>query len=360
MRSLATAIRYESCGDPGLVLKSGNIDTGSLGPKSVAIKMLAAPINVSDLNMIEGTYGIKAKLPAVGGNEGVGVVKGVGADVTSLNEGDWVIPSSPGFGTWRDETVVEENDVITVPNDIPVSYAATLSVNPATAYRLLRDFAQLKPGDVVMQNGANSMVGLCVIQMAREMGVKTINIVRSDRPDLHSTLRLLNNYGGDLNVPDNYVGTPEFKAIMKDMGPCKLALNCIGGDILTDMARSLTDGAKVVSYGGMSKKPIDLPSDLVSSKSLSMEGFWVTEWNSKASITERINMLNDIATMVKEEKLSLLYELYDFDDFSRALEKSKEAFRLRKIVLQIDHPDRLKEHDEKSEDEYEVFSYPVK
>jgi len=68
-----------------------------------------------------------------------------------------------------------------IDNDIPVPYAATLGVNPCTAYRMLKDFVQLKPGDVVMQNGANSMVGLAVIQLAREMGLKTINIVRSDR-----------------------------------------------------------------------------------------------------------------------------------------------------------------------------------
>ena len=68
-----------------------------------------------------------------------------------------------------------------VPNDIPAAYAATIAVNPCTAYRMLRDFVSLKPGDVIMQNGANSMVGLAVIQMAREMGVKTINIIRSDR-----------------------------------------------------------------------------------------------------------------------------------------------------------------------------------
>ncbi len=68
-----------------------------------------------------------------------------------------------------------------VSNDIPAAYAATLSVNPATAYRLLKDFSSLKAGDVIIQNGANSMVGQAVIQMARERGVKTINVIRSDR-----------------------------------------------------------------------------------------------------------------------------------------------------------------------------------
>jgi mitochondrial enoyl-[acyl-carrier protein] reductase / trans-2-enoyl-CoA reductase len=68
-----------------------------------------------------------------------------------------------------------------VPKDIPPYYAATLAVNPSTAYRLLHDFTKLKRGDVIIQNAANSMVGQAVIQLAREMGVITINVVRSDR-----------------------------------------------------------------------------------------------------------------------------------------------------------------------------------
>lgn len=46
-------------------------------------------------------YGVTPKLPAVGGNEGVGVVEAVGAKVKGLKQGDWVIPANPasGFGT---------------------------------------------------------------------------------------------------------------------------------------------------------------------------------------------------------------------------------------------------------------------
>ena len=148
------------------------------------VKILAASINPSDLNMIEGVYGVKAALPAIGGNEGVAVVTKVGSSVTKLSVGDWVIPTLAGFGTWRDRAVIDESVLFKVPKDIPVEYAASLSVNPCTAYRLLRDFKTLKPGDVIIQNGANSMVGLSIVQMAREMGVKTINIIRSDRSNI--------------------------------------------------------------------------------------------------------------------------------------------------------------------------------
>ena len=43
---------------------------------------------------------------------------------------------------------------------------------------MLKDFAQLKEGDYVLQNGANSQVGLAVIQLAKAWGLKTINFVR--------------------------------------------------------------------------------------------------------------------------------------------------------------------------------------
>lgn len=59
----------------------------------------------------------------------------------------------------------------------PVS-AATISVNPFTADRMLLDFVKLREGDWVVQNGANSGVGQNVIQLARIRGFKTVNVIR--------------------------------------------------------------------------------------------------------------------------------------------------------------------------------------
>lgn len=51
-----------------------------------------------------------------------------------------------------------------IPSDVDIATAATISVNPGTAYRMLKDFVPLKNGDTVIQNGANSAVGQAVIQ----------------------------------------------------------------------------------------------------------------------------------------------------------------------------------------------------
>lgn len=45
-----------------------------------------------------GNYGLLPKLPAVGGNEGVGQVVAVGSNVTGVKPGDWVIPATAGLG----------------------------------------------------------------------------------------------------------------------------------------------------------------------------------------------------------------------------------------------------------------------
>ncbi|XP_028821731.1 enoyl-[acyl-carrier-protein] reductase, mitochondrial-like [Denticeps clupeoides] len=149
-----------------------------VGRRSVQLRVLAAPVNPADVNMIQGTYPILPEFPAVGGNEGVGDVLEVGHEVTSLSAGDWVIPVDTGFGTWRTEAVCDAGYLLPVPRDISLLGAVTIGVNPCTAYRMLHDFQPLSPGSTVIQNGANSGVGQVVIQIAAAMGLGTINVIR--------------------------------------------------------------------------------------------------------------------------------------------------------------------------------------
>ena len=77
----------------------------------------------------------------------------------------------------------------------PVSY--THLVNPPTASLLLSEFVDLKPGDWVIQNAANSGVGSYLIQLAKLRGFKTINVVRRE-----SAVAAVEAEGGDLVLVD--------------------------------------------------------------------------------------------------------------------------------------------------------------
>lgn len=147
-----------------LELTSTNLNVDFLKSNEVLVRWLAAPINPADINQIQGVYPIKPPVPAVGGNEGCAVVEKVGTNVANLKVGDHVIPLNSGLGTWTQYGVYDASNLFHVDNSLPVYHAATLQVNPSTAYRMLKDFVQLSPGDFVVQNGANSAAGRYVIQ----------------------------------------------------------------------------------------------------------------------------------------------------------------------------------------------------
>jgi len=73
--------------------------------------------------------------------------------------------------------------ILQIPKDVGLVEASMMNVNPCTAYRMLKDFVQLKPGDTVIQNGGNSAVGQLVIQLCKIWNYKTINVIR-DRPNV--------------------------------------------------------------------------------------------------------------------------------------------------------------------------------
>ena len=75
------AIVIHAHGSPAEVAHAEPVPLGDPQPHEVRVRVLAAPINPADLNMIEGTYGILPPLPAVPGGEVHGFFEVVGIAV---------------------------------------------------------------------------------------------------------------------------------------------------------------------------------------------------------------------------------------------------------------------------------------
>ncbi|XP_073419511.1 enoyl-[acyl-carrier-protein] reductase, mitochondrial isoform X1 [Dendrobates tinctorius] len=338
-RQLGTAaargLVYEKHGEPTQVLRLKNIEVSSPTNYEVRVRMLAAPINPSDINMVQGTYALLPPLPTVGGNEGVGVVAEVGNHVSSVRPGDWVIPVDAGLGTWCTEGLFSEQALVRVQSDISVVGAATLSVNPCTAYRLLSDYETLRPGDTVIQNASNSGVGQAVIQIAASLGITTINVVR-DRPNLHSLVERLRELGANHVITEEQLRKPEMKDLFKNCPRPRLALNCVGGKSTTEMLRHLDYGGTMVTYGGMAKQPVTVPVSALIFKNVKLCGFWVTKWkkdryHNREEITKMIRDLCDL--MCRGKLLPPPCTEWPLEDFSQALRDAQTPFLSRKQIL---------------------------
>ncbi|KAI9105436.1 hypothetical protein DFS34DRAFT_644251 [Phlyctochytrium arcticum] len=347
----AISLVYSQYGPPEKVLRAHEEDLAALEPSQVEIHFLASPINPADINQIQGTYPVKPVLKegigAVGGNEGLAEVTAIGKNVTDLQVGDWVIPSGSGFGTWRTHAICGTKELLTVDRKKGVDplVAATITVNPCTAFRMLRDFTPLEFGDVVIQNGANSGVGQAVIQLAKAWGYRTVNVVRN-RPDFESLAARLKDLGADMVVTEEELRKPETAAQIKSLGPpAKLGLNCVGGKSATNVARLLSQGGSFVTYGGMSKEPVTIPTSLLIFKDITCHGFWMTRWYENHQRNERGAMLDELFRLAREDKLKLpAHDLtslssYDIQQFQNeaidAVRRATTGFTGKKQIMQM-------------------------
>ena len=330
---------YAAHGDPTQVVRrvDSPVIAFQLEDDHVLIRMLAAPINPADINMIQGVYRLLPPLPAVGGNEGVGEVMQVGKAVTELQTGDWVVPAAAGWGTWRMAAVCPSIEVMKVPNDISVVSAATLLVNPPTAYRMLVDFVKLSPGDYVIQNGANSGVGQAVIQMAAQMSLHTINVIREGRPDHDHLVKYLKDLGATHVVTDEYLKSKEMSDLIKSLpsGAPRLALNCVGGRSFVDLLKHVAFRGVCVTYGGMSKQPLYVPVGPLIFNDVKLCGFWNSRWISENRGSESANIMWDyLVNMLRSGHLrEPLHRLVPMEDFTSALSRSMEPFVSEKQIL---------------------------
>ncbi|KAI7873096.1 uncharacterized protein EV154DRAFT_452819 [Mucor mucedo] len=314
----ASAMVYSEYGQPSQVLKWHSYRLPALTSNTVHVKFLASPINPADVNMIQGAYPIKPtyqkldaqddKLLAVGGNEGLAEVIAVGDHVNELKIGDHVVMAKTGYGTWRTHAAGPASDFQLLPSadNVSMIQKATITVNPCTAYRMLKDFVNLKQGDYVIQNGGNSAVGQAVIQIAKAWGLKTINVVRN-RPDIDVLRKELLDLGATHVITDEELSSHETRALIKSwVGKEKplLGLNCVGGKSATEMARYLGENGKFITYGAMSRKPLSLPASLLIFKNMSFHGFWVSKWADVHPQEEKYQMLQDVTDLMSQGKLA--------------------------------------------------------
>jgi trans-2-enoyl-CoA reductase len=329
MKENIQAVVYERHGNPAEVLR---VDTQPW-PKATAdealVEMRAAPINPADLNAIEGKYPARPELPATPGFEGAGVVVDLGAEVSGLTAGAVVILPH-NVGTWREAVAVKASELVAVPPEIEPVHAAMLKINPMTAWRLLHDYADLKSGEWLIQNAANSAAGRAVIQIARELGYKTVNVVR--RAELIEELR---GEGGDVVLVDGENLREEVKNATSD-APIRLGLNAVGGDSALRLANCLAPGATMVTFGAMSLQPLKIPNGLLIFKDLRFRGIWINKWYDNATMAERMEAFRRLFSMAKRGLLKAKVEkAYPLREAKAAVTRAAQSKRSGKIIFEF-------------------------
>ncbi len=199
-------------------------------PGQVKIKMLVSGICGAQLQEIDGFKGDPSHLPHLLGHEGCGINQGTGEKVVvhwKKGEGRDVqgSPGSPNQGeikagpctTFSEITIVSENRVTPIPDDVPSDLACLLGCCLSTALATVENVARITRGERVLIIGCGG-VGVAMILAAKLAGA--IQIVATD--SMQSKSKLAHDIGATGFIPaymeDYYFGPDRFDAIIDTAG----------------------------------------------------------------------------------------------------------------------------------------------
>src|SRR3954469_2076072 len=159
----AREIELPGIGEPE-TLRLRTRELGTPGPGQTVVRVEASGVSFAEQQMRRGKYYDQPPYPFVPGYDLVGIDERTGRRVAALTK----------TGGWADRVLLDEADLVPVPDGVSAAAAETVVVNGITAWRMLHRVAKVRPGQTVLVLGANGGVGTTLVQLARHAGVRVI------------------------------------------------------------------------------------------------------------------------------------------------------------------------------------------
>jgi NADPH:quinone reductase-like Zn-dependent oxidoreductase len=324
---------FEEFGDPEAVLRLIEKPSPEPGRGAVCVRMIASPINPSDLMVVRGRYGRLPQLPATPGFEGVGTVEAAGPGLLGrFRKGKRVAVLNGEGGNWQQHVIVPARNVVPLPAEMPDEQAATFFVNPATALCLTRHVLRVPPGGWLLQSAAASNVGKMVVRLGKRFGFRTINIVR--RADHIEPLRRL---GADFVIVHPAESIAERVMQITGGQGAPYSIDAVGGSTTVAMIGGLCQGGRLVCYGTLSGEPASLEPRELMVKGACIEGFWLSNWTRKQGPLKMIALFRELSRLIVQGDLSSeIAASYPMDKFLEAIRKVQNANPGGKVLLRLD------------------------
>ncbi len=256
------------------VLQYTEVPDPKIAPNEVLVRMRACGLNHLDIYTREGSHGVKAPLPHIGGIEPSGEIVEVGSAVQNYCVGDRVLV---GAFTW-DETceycraghdnlcinrkiigvnldggfaeLVKSpaNTIIHLPDSLSFEQASAIPAAFGTAWHMLVTRARIQPGEWLLVLAVGSGVGSAGVQIGKHFGCRVIATSSSDEK-LQKALEI----GADYTI--NYREHPNFQHdVMRITGNrgVDIVFEHVGETTWRQSIASLRLTGRLVTCGGSS------------------------------------------------------------------------------------------------------------
>ena len=293
--------------------------------QQIVMRVKAAALkNLDKLKTYKDYYAPYQTLPVVVGTDGVGV----------LDNGQMVYAHGI-TGTMAQKALVSADRYTVLPDNIDPAVAAALPNAVLGSSVPLKVRANMKPGQVVVINGATGITGKVAVQIAKHYGAsRIIGIGRNE-----NVLESLKSLGADdcisLNQSDeDFIN--KLKNIDKE-SPIDIVIDYLWGnpaDMIINAFKNRVGGnVTFVNVGDMASSSINLTSGSLRSTDITLTGSGFGSLNQEVLKRLTTEFLPEMFSLAAQGKLIINTENRRLEDISLSWNSSSSG---KRIVIEVD------------------------
>lgn len=235
------AVRIHERGGPE-VLTIESIERPAIDDHQILVRQTAVGLNFIDTYHRTGLY--RVALPFVPGSEGAGIVEQVGGNAGNFAVGDRVTYLESG--TYASHVAIDSTRAIKLNESVSDEIAAAGLLKGLTAWMLLFEVWQARPGTTALVWAAAGGVGTILVPWATSLGVKVIGVVSTNEK-----AQIAKNAGATHVITDGEDVAKKVRELTDGKG-VDVSLDSVGKTSARASVDSLKPRGLWVSYGNAS------------------------------------------------------------------------------------------------------------
>ncbi|MEO8875155.1 MAG: NADPH:quinone oxidoreductase family protein, partial [Polyangiaceae bacterium] len=293
----------------------------------VLVEVHAAGVNFPDVLLSYGKYQFKPAPPFIPGGEAAGVVRSVGAGVTSVKAGDRVAFTLLN-GAYAELVAAPELAVVKLPDAVSFEVGSATLLTYLTTIHALVDRAALVEGEWLLILGAAGGVGVAAIQLGKLLGAKVIAAVSTDEK-----AAFCKSQGADETVVYSREDLKERVKVITGGSGANVVYDAVGGAYSEPALRATAWEGRYLVVGFAAGEIPKIPLNLVLLKGCQVIGVFWGQFAMRDPAKNRENG-ERIFAWVAEGKLNPHIDgVFPFERAGEVLERMEQRLVKGKVVL---------------------------
>src|SRR6516162_1110400 len=195
-------------------------------------------------------------------------------------------------GMWAEYIVTSAQFCVPLSKKVEMEHAATMLVNPLTAWALVEE-ARRGSHRAAVQTAAASALGKMVIRLGQKFGIPVVNVVRRAEQ-----VELLRAMGAEHVLNSSDAGfDDDLRKLCRKLG-ASISFEAVAGEMSGRILRAQPQGSRMLVYGGLSMQGVTLDPASLIFEGKQVEGFWLSAWLRRRTLLSQLRMASQVQKLL--------------------------------------------------------------